>query len=158
MQFLHKIKRVNQSKRIIEPVGNDLLSRNEMNPLDMAMQLFSGKPLVELSHEYPEWKRYKELFDNKLVSMRPININDFFENPDINNSPNIKNISAAIRFTKALNILRKQENSIWRVGVMPYSISPQFTFYGYIPDGSDELHIGIVLNAQDSIVKYCYCT
>jgi hypothetical protein len=90
LKFLNKIKRINQSKRIIEPVGNDLLSKNEMRSLDKAIELFCNKPLVELSHDYPEWKRYKELFDNQLVSMRPIDVNDFFLNPDINDSPSIK--------------------------------------------------------------------
>jgi hypothetical protein len=90
LKFLDKIKRVNQSARIIGPMGNDLLSRNEMRSLDKAMELFYGKPLVELSHDYPEWKRYKELFDNRLISMRPVNINDFFTNPDIDSSPSIK--------------------------------------------------------------------
>jgi hypothetical protein len=90
LKFLSKIKRINQSKMIIEPVGNDLLSKNEMRSLDKAIELFCNKPLVKLSHDYPEWKRYKALFDNKLVSMRPIDINDFFLNPDIDNSPSIK--------------------------------------------------------------------
>ena len=33
-----------------------------------------------------------------------------------------------------------------------------FTFYGYIPDGSDKQHIGIVLGIKDELLKYCYCT
>jgi hypothetical protein len=41
---------------------------------------------------------------------------------------------------------------------LAYNIGPQFTFYGYIPDGSLKQHVGIVLYAKDSIVKYCYCT
>jgi hypothetical protein len=90
LKFLTKIKRLNQSKRIIEPAGTDLLSQNEMHSLDTAMNLFSDKPLIELSHDYPEWKRYKTLFENKLISMHPVNINDFFSNPDMNDSPTIK--------------------------------------------------------------------
>jgi hypothetical protein len=90
LKFLNKIKQVNQSKRIIEPADTDLLSQNEIRSLDTAMQLFSDKPLIELSHDYPEWKRYKALFENKLISMHPVNINDFFSNPDMNNSPALK--------------------------------------------------------------------
>jgi len=29
-----------------------------------------------------------------------------------------------------------------------------FTFYGYIPDGSDKQHIGIVLGIKDELLKY----
>ena len=32
------------------------------------------------------------------------------------------------------------------------------TFLGYIPDGSDKQHIGIVLGNNDVLLKYCYCT
>jgi hypothetical protein len=78
---------INQSKRIIDPIGTDLLSNNEKHSIDSAFQIFGGKPLVELSHDYPEWKRYKELFDNKWISMHPIDVDDFFKNPDMNNSP-----------------------------------------------------------------------
>jgi hypothetical protein len=41
---------------------------------------------------------------------------------------------------------------------MSYNISDGDTFYGYIPDGSDELHLGIVLGVKDIFLKYCYCT
>jgi len=61
-----------------------------MNSIDKAIELFSGKELVEISHDYPEWKRYKELFDKRIVSKQPIVIDDFFCNPDINDSPAIK--------------------------------------------------------------------
>jgi hypothetical protein len=37
-------------------------------------------------------------------------------------------------------------------------INGGFTFYGHIPDGSKELHIGIVLGIKEELLKYCYCT
>jgi hypothetical protein len=37
-------------------------------------------------------------------------------------------------------------------------ISGGFTFYGYIPDGSDKQHIGVVLGTKEELLKYCYCT
>jgi hypothetical protein len=42
--------------------------------------------------------------------------------------------------------------------MMPYDITSGSTFYGYIPDNSDDLHLAIVLNEKDGLVKYCYCT
>jgi len=41
---------------------------------------------------------------------------------------------------------------------MPENICGGFTFYGYIPDGSNKLHLGIVLGTKDEYLKYCYCT
>ena len=88
--FLDNIKKINQSKRIIKQVPNDLLSKNEMRSIDKAIELFSGKKLVDISHDYPEWKRYKELFEMRLISRQPVVIDDFFRNPDVSDSPAIK--------------------------------------------------------------------
>jgi len=41
---------------------------------------------------------------------------------------------------------------------MEHEIIGGFTFYGYIPDNSDEQHLGIVLGVNDPSLKYCYCT
>jgi hypothetical protein len=41
---------------------------------------------------------------------------------------------------------------------MAYSISGSFAFYGYIPEGSAQLHLGIVLGVKQELIKYCYCT
>jgi hypothetical protein len=90
LKFLDKIKKVNNDKRIIDAIGNDLLSNNEKNSLDNAISLFQGKPLVKLSHDYPEWKRYKELFEGHYISSKPIVIDDFFCNPNIQDSPAIR--------------------------------------------------------------------
>ena len=90
LKHIDSVKKINNWKRIIEEVPNDLLSKNEMSSIDKSIELFSGKKLVEISHDYPEWKRYKELFDKQLVSKEPIVIDDFFCNPDVNDSPAIQ--------------------------------------------------------------------
>ena len=90
LKFLDKVKRINKYKRIIDSVEDDLLSRNEKASIDKSIQLFQGKPIIELSHDYPEWKRYKELFENGSNSRQPILIDDFFTNPDIGSSPALK--------------------------------------------------------------------
>jgi len=41
---------------------------------------------------------------------------------------------------------------------MKYEVTCGFTFLGFIPDGSNEQHLGIVLGVNDPILKYCYCT
>jgi hypothetical protein len=90
LKFLDKIQKINQSKILIEDSDTDLLSKNEMHSLDLSIQTFQGVNLVETSHDYPEWKRYKKLFDEKLVSSCLIVIDDFFANPDPDNSPAIQ--------------------------------------------------------------------
>jgi hypothetical protein len=79
---------INRDKKIIiNKVQSDLLSRNEMNSLDKAINLFFGKNLTYISHDYPEWKRFKDLFEKEKIKKCDININDFFTNPDLNDSP-----------------------------------------------------------------------
>jgi len=85
-----KIEGGNKIKRIIQQVPFDLLSNNEKQSLDRSIELFSGKNLVDISHDYPEWKRYKELFDKQLISSKPVQMQDFFCNPNIKDSPAIQ--------------------------------------------------------------------
>ncbi|GHV91681.1 hypothetical protein AGMMS50268_21840 [Spirochaetia bacterium] len=87
---LEKIKKINQGTRIINETGTDLLSKNELESLDFSVNTFKGCNLVNISHDYPEWKRYENLFNDHLVNKEPILISDFFTNPDMNNSPALK--------------------------------------------------------------------
>ena len=41
---------------------------------------------------------------------------------------------------------------------MSVKISGGFTFFGYIPENSPKQHLGIVLGANELLLKYCYCT
>jgi len=41
---------------------------------------------------------------------------------------------------------------------MAREISSGFAFYGNLPEGCDEQHLGIVLGVNDEQLKYCYCT
>jgi len=89
LKYLNYIKINGKSNRKINQIGFDLLSKNEMKSLDKSIELFSGKKLVDISHDYPEWKRFKLLFEKKYISSRPIHMEDFFKNPDIKDSPAI---------------------------------------------------------------------
>jgi len=90
LKYLNNIKIINNSNRKINQVGTDLLSKNEMKSLDKSIELFSGKKLVDISHDYPEWKRFKLLFDKRYISSQPIHMEDFFKNPNIDDSPALK--------------------------------------------------------------------
>jgi len=89
-KFLDYIQQTGQFEWEIKEVPNDLLSSNEMQSIDKSISIFSGMKLSDISHDYPEWKRYKNLFDMKLISSRPIKMDDFFKNPDISDSPAIQ--------------------------------------------------------------------
>jgi len=90
LDFLEYVHQTDQYEWEIKEISNDLLSKNEMHSIDRSIELFSGKKLSEISHDYPEWKRYKELFEKKLISRRPVVVDDFFRNPDVNDSPAIQ--------------------------------------------------------------------
>jgi hypothetical protein len=90
LKFLDNIKKIDKKKRIINPVDFDLLSKNEMSSLDKSIMLFYDKKLVDISHDYPEWKRYKAFFDKNDNSSKDIIMEDFFKNPDPKDSPAIK--------------------------------------------------------------------
>ncbi|MDR3093756.1 MAG: SocA family protein [Bacteroidales bacterium] len=83
---LCKIILKGSSRREINETKTDLLSQNEMESIDLAVSLFQGKPLVDISHEYPEWKRYEDLFQ-KGAKSKVIRVEDFFVNPDMAKSP-----------------------------------------------------------------------
>ena len=89
LKYLDYIVVLNNSEREIKNISNDLLSKNEMSSLDKSIELFSKMKLVEISHDYPEWKRYKEYFEY-CNSSQPIVIDDFFNNPNVNDSPAIQ--------------------------------------------------------------------
>jgi hypothetical protein len=90
LKFLDNVKKVDDKKRIITPVDFDLLSKNEMGSLDKSIMLFYDKKLIDISHDYPEWKRYKAIFEQNDNSSKNIVMDDFFKNPDIKDSPAIK--------------------------------------------------------------------
>ena len=90
LKYLDNIGILSKAERIIKNVSNDLLSKNEMSSLDKSIELFSNSKLVDISHDYPEWKRYKEYFQYNPNFSQPIVIDDFFSNPDILDSPAIQ--------------------------------------------------------------------
>jgi uncharacterized phage-associated protein len=88
--FVSKVRIINNTEREIEETQTDCLSRNQMNAVDMAVDLFGKFPtniLVEITHDYPEWKSWEDLFEADLTDSEPVSVDDFFENPVIANSP-----------------------------------------------------------------------
>ncbi len=71
---------------------NDLLSKSAIKALEFANSNFGNislGDLIELAHEYPEWKRHFLFFKKHPESKQDINIVDMFDNPEISESPNL---------------------------------------------------------------------
>lgn len=65
---------------------DDYLSETDKEALKFAWDTFGDKDPFELAdnitHQYPEWSKFREHFDvNNERSRQSINLNDFFENP-----------------------------------------------------------------------------
>ncbi len=68
----------------------DELSVSEKEALDFSLKYFgdfSEFQLANITHDYPEWKKYKQLFDDKLAKRKEMNTIDFFGNPMLKDSP-----------------------------------------------------------------------
>lgn len=66
----------------IQDVAYKVFSKSEIEILNKIYDNFGNKDqydLSELSHEFPEWKKFKSVLDKKLSSRFQIKIEDFFE-------------------------------------------------------------------------------
>jgi len=66
---------------------DDYLSETDKEALQFAWKTFGNKKPFELAdnitHEYPEWSKFRDHFDiNNERSRRPIDLDDFFKNPE----------------------------------------------------------------------------
>ena len=86
------IKPESNKKVILTNTNTDLLSKNEIASLDFAMNTFRGIDVVEASHDYPEWSKYKERFEKHLTSREDIDIEDFFKNPIMKETKYLKTV------------------------------------------------------------------
>lgn len=88
--FLDKIQIIDRNTRIITEENTGYMSKVEMRVLDSVCEIFGHFPtnaLVEITHDYPEWKRYEDRFTSGSNSGEIILIDDFFKNPIIEDSP-----------------------------------------------------------------------
>lgn len=67
----------------------DMLSKTDKEALDFAINSFGNHQtfdLVEITHQYPEWKRFESSLDSGLTREK-ILMEDFFRNAAMNNDP-----------------------------------------------------------------------
>jgi uncharacterized phage-associated protein len=88
--FISKIQILDSTERKIKEVETDCLSKAEMNVVDMVADLFGSfslSSLIDITHDYPECKRWEELFKRDLTDGELIVSDDYFKNPAIQDSP-----------------------------------------------------------------------
>lgn len=68
----------------IADVDTDEFSKSELEALDFAYNQFGMYPastLVDVSHRYPEWDKFKIALQSKETTREPMSYTDFFNNP-----------------------------------------------------------------------------
>ena len=73
--------------------NTDDLSMSAIAAIEFALENFSKfnrNELSDLTHDYVEWKKHKYQIENNKVPRVLESIDDFFLNPDLNDSPYIK--------------------------------------------------------------------
>lgn len=68
----------------ITDVDKSVFSESEVEALNFAYNEFGKLPaskLVDLTHRYPEWNKFKSALQSKETTREPMSYSDFFENP-----------------------------------------------------------------------------
>jgi uncharacterized phage-associated protein len=71
----------------------DELSKSDKEALDFAIEYFGDFDrfdLAEITHDYPEWKKFEKVFQKRLASVRSMNLVDFLKDPNSRKSPHLK--------------------------------------------------------------------
>ncbi len=68
----------------IADVDKEVFSKSELEALDFAYSEFgtqSAPSLVNITHRYPEWSKFKSVLESKETTREPMSYTDFFSNP-----------------------------------------------------------------------------
>ena len=68
----------------INEVDKDVFSESEIEALDFSYKKFgklSASKLVDITHRYPEWDKFKNALQSKETTREPMSYGDFFNNP-----------------------------------------------------------------------------
>lgn len=66
-------------------VDTNVFSKSELEALEFAFNEFGGQTssaLVNLTHRYPEWVKFKSALESKETTREPMSYSDFFANPE----------------------------------------------------------------------------
>ena len=81
----------------------EYLSDSDVEALDFVIAEFGDMDtwaLRDLTHEYPEWKRYKQTLESQASRREKIKMEDFFEESDLEHDPYSKIPSRAVELSK----------------------------------------------------------
>ena len=84
-QFLDEIEAVGDYDYEIKEQDVDELSSSFIESLDFALQNFGTFPpftLSDISHSYPEWKKYEKTLTEKQAKRVFMHFEDFFDDPE----------------------------------------------------------------------------
>ncbi|NQU77379.1 SocA family protein [Candidatus Falkowbacteria bacterium] len=73
----HKISSIKES-------DTDVFSETDIETLDKIYEKYGSykaSQLVKISHEFPEWKKFKRALEARTITRGPISYSDFFSNP-----------------------------------------------------------------------------
>lgn len=69
----------------INEVDKGVFSESEIEALNFAYDEFgklSAPKLVDITHRYPEWNKFKSALQSKETTREPMSYSDFFDNPN----------------------------------------------------------------------------
>jgi len=81
LKYLNNYQNITNTKQGLE---TDHLSETDKEALDFAVATFGHykpKTLVAIAHNYPEWKKFEDIFKYNPRARINMDIQDFFENP-----------------------------------------------------------------------------
>jgi uncharacterized phage-associated protein len=65
-------------------VDESIFSKSELEALDFSYSQFgtqSASSLVNVTHRYPEWRKFRSALESKETTREPMSYTDFFDNP-----------------------------------------------------------------------------
>ena len=68
----------------LSDVDTNVFSESEVEALNFAYQEFGGlraPQLVDVTHVYPEWSKFKNVLESRETTREPMNYTDFFKDP-----------------------------------------------------------------------------
>ena len=87
------IKKNEYDVEIINPELQKILPESDMESIEFSLEHFNKFDrfaLADITHDYPEWKKFESYFSNDRSGRKDMDYIDFFGNPNIENSRYIK--------------------------------------------------------------------